>query len=114
MRKRGDVYWINFNPSVGNEIKNRRPALIISNDKENKKGYRYQVIPMTSNVKKLYAGEAIIDFMGGKSKIAICQLTTVSKERLGKRIGTLSKNQIEIVERVIIRHLDLPMLAEEE
>lgn len=114
MRKRGDVYWVNFNPSVGNEIKNRRPALIISHNKENRKGFRYQVIPMTSNVKKVYAGEAIIDFMGGKSKIAIGQLTTVSKERLSKRIGTLAKNQVEIVEQIIIQHLDLPMLTEEE
>ncbi len=52
--KRGEVWWVNFDPSVGGEIQKKRPAVILSNDASNKHLNRAQVIPLTSNVDGLY------------------------------------------------------------
>ena len=48
--KRGEVWWVNLDPSIGTEIKKTRPAVIISNDSANKFLNRVQIIPLTSNV----------------------------------------------------------------
>jgi len=36
MKKRGEVWWVNFDPSIGQEVKKKRPAVIVSNDVSNK------------------------------------------------------------------------------
>ncbi|MGI4752721.1 MAG: type II toxin-antitoxin system PemK/MazF family toxin [Janthinobacterium lividum] len=55
--KRGEIWWLNFDPSVGGEINKIRPAIIISNDAANEVLNRIQVIPLTSNVSKCYPWE---------------------------------------------------------
>ena len=58
--KRGEVWWVNFDPAVGGEIQKQRPAVIVSNDAANKHLNRAQVIPLTSQVTKLYPSEAMV------------------------------------------------------
>ena len=66
--KGGDVWWVNFDPSVGGEIRKKRPAVIVSNNAANQFLNRVQVIPLTSNVDKLYPSEAYITLQGKKAK----------------------------------------------
>ena len=61
---RGDVWWINFDPSIGGEIKKERPAVIVSNNAANRNLDRVQVVPITSNVSRLYPSEALITLQG--------------------------------------------------
>ena len=105
--KRGEVWWVNFS-SDGGEIQKKRPAVIVSNDSSNRFLNRLQVVPLTSNVKKLYPSEAYVTVGRTQSKAMADQLTTVSKQRLSRRKGTLSTRDLKNVERAIKTQLDLP------
>lgn len=105
--KRREVWWINFEPSIGGEIKKKRPAVIISNDASNKFLNRVQVIPLTSKTDRLYPSEAVVIFKGKESKAMADQLATVSKLRLFKRAGFLSKEDMRRIEEAVKIQLDI-------
>ena len=105
--KRGEVWWVDFPASVGGEIKKRRPAVIISIDISNKTLNRVQIIPLTSNVERIYPPEALITFKKRPCKAMADQIQTASKKRLVKKIGKLSDNDIESIEMVIKLQLGL-------
>ncbi len=99
--KRGEVWWVSFDPSVGGEIQRRRPAVIVSNDAANQHLNRVQVVPITSKTDRLYPSEAYIALGGQQRKAMADQLTTVSKVRLVERIGALSPGDLRSTERAI-------------
>jgi mRNA interferase MazF len=107
MIKRGEVWWINFDPSVGQEIKKKRPAIILSNDFSNKYLKRFQVVPVSSKIEKLYPSESIITINGNKSKAMADQLTTVSELRFISKIGKITSHDFEGVERAVKLQLGL-------
>ena len=105
--KRGEVWWVNFDPSVGGEVRKKRPAVIISNNAANQFLNRVQVVPLTGSVGKLYPSESYITLRRKKSKAMADQLTTVSKKRLINQAGSASKTELEGLERAILVQLDL-------
>lgn len=78
--KRGEVWWVNFDQSVGGGIQKRRPAVIVSNDAANKYLHRLQVVPLTSNIERIYPSEACITLDKKKAKAMTDQLVTVSTQ----------------------------------
>ena len=105
--KRCEVWWVNFDPSIGGEIKKKRPAVIVSNDASNKFLNRVQVVPLTSKTDRIYPSEALVVFEGKESKAMADQLATVSKLRLFQRTGVLSRDDMLKIEEAIKVQLDI-------
>jgi mRNA interferase MazF len=104
---RGEIWWVDFEPSRGGEIQKKRPAVIVSNDMANRHLNRLQVVPLTSNVSRLYPAEAIVALNGEPRKAIASQLTTVSKERVLNRAGVLTAAELEQVSQAIRVQLGL-------
>ncbi len=90
--KRGEVYWVNLDPTVGSEVKKRRPAVILSPDEINRSLSVVIVAPITSS-KKSWPTRADVTLSGKAGQIMLDQIRTVDKSRLMKRIA-----EVEIVE----------------
>jgi len=99
--RRCEVWWVSFDPSIGGEIKKKRPAVIISNNASNRFLNRVQVIPLTSKTDRLYPSEAVVTFEGKESKAMTDQLTTVSKTRLFRRADVLSQEDMHKIEEAL-------------
>ncbi len=102
--KRGEVWLVNWNPARGSEQAGRRPALVIQNDIGNEKAPTTIVAAISSSVKVYPMNVQINPPEGGldhPSIIKTNQILTISKDRLEKRLGRLSRDSMDDVDRAI-------------
>ena len=105
--RRGEVWWVSFDASVGGEIQKTRPAIIVSNNAANAVLNRTIVVPISSQIDKIYPGEALITLNGEQRKAMADQLTTASKQRLRSKLGALSFNDMKSLESAILLQLGI-------
>lgn len=105
--KRGEVWWVEFDPAVGSEVRKTRPAVIVSNDAANRNLARVVVIPLTSNTDRQYPGEALVSVDGQSSKAMADQIMASDKARLKSQLGVLGKADMLAVEDAMRVHLGL-------
>ncbi len=103
--RRGEVWWVSFDPSIGGEIQKTRPAVILSNDAANIALNRVIVVPISSQVEKIYPSEAPVTLNGERRKAMADQIATASKLRLQNRLGTLSRSDMTAVENALLLQL---------
>jgi mRNA interferase MazF len=99
--RRREVWLVAFGPAVGGEIQKTRPAVVLSQDTANALLDRIQVVPVSTQVSRLYPAEAYISLNGERRKAMGDQIPTASKRRLLRPLGTLSKNDMEAVGPVV-------------
>ena len=100
--KRDEVYWVELPDSNGREIKDKHPALVISNDRQNTASPLITVIPITS----LKTGDKIYSFqlpitLDKKSVILVDQIRTIDRDKFKDKITEIKENLLEEVERKI-------------
>jgi mRNA interferase MazF len=87
---RGEVYWVNLDPTVGSEIQKTRPALVVSPDDFNAALPRVIIAPITSAGQRLGCRPEVT-FQKKSARILLDQLRCVDKVRLGKKMGKIDE-----------------------
>jgi mRNA interferase MazF len=88
MVRRGEVYWVNLDPTVGTEIRKTRPALIVSPDDMNANLPRVIIAPLTSKGQALGCRPEVT-FSDRPARILLDQIRSVDKQRLLEKMGEI-------------------------
>ncbi|MGZ5192007.1 MAG: type II toxin-antitoxin system PemK/MazF family toxin [Flavisolibacter sp.] len=109
--RRGEIWQVSLEPVLGHEIGKTRPALLISNDKNNEYSSTVTLIPITSSIGKIYPFEVFLSMTESglplDSKLKCSQIRTVDKLRLFKVVGLVSDEILKKVENSILIHLGI-------
>lgn len=116
MIRRGDIHWVDLDPSLGSESSKRRPAIVVSNDVANLTASRLgrgvvTVVPITSNVDRIYPFQVALPGSGlgldHRSKAQAEQIRSIDVRRLGERIGIVPGSLMERLDEALRLHLGL-------
>jgi mRNA interferase MazF len=99
--RRGDIHWVNLDPTIGGETKKTRPALVVSNDIGNEIANIIMIAPITSKIKTVYPFEVKVTVKGKSCKIMLNQCRAVDKSRLTSKIGSVDLEIMKSVEDAI-------------
>lgn len=99
--KRGEIYWVEFDPSVGKKTQKTRPGLIVSNDIGNEFSDIVMIAPITSKIDKLYPVEVKITLGEKQGKIMLNQCKAIDKSRLKAKMGGIDSDTMKSAEEAI-------------
>ncbi len=99
--RRYEIRWVSLDPTRGAEMAKTRPAVIVSLDVLNRQLQTVTVCPLTSHLHPTWRSRVQVRCGGRPAEIAVDQIRTVSKARLGDRIASLTKDEAAALRRVI-------------
>jgi mRNA interferase MazF len=110
--KRGDIYYANLSQVMGSEMGKRRPVLIVSNDISNSAATTVTILPLTSNVIRVYPFEVLLNpevsGLTKPSKVQAQQVRTISKQRITSEVlGSLNEEMMVLIDAALKLHLGL-------
>lgn len=107
--KRGNIYWVRVDENASGSLERKsRPAVIVSNDKNNAASSVLEVVFLTASIKRLDLPTHTVVFSSHKPSVALCeQIQAVSREQLGTCIGKCSHAEMINIDRCICRSLGI-------
>jgi mRNA interferase MazF len=104
--KRGDIWIVNLDPTLGHEIKKSRPAIIIQNDIGNKYSSVTIIAPLTSQkIEKIYPIEVLLTKKNSgvekNSKVLLNQIRAIDKRRLQQKITNVNKETMSKINQAL-------------
>ncbi len=109
--ERGQIWFVSLDPVVGHEMGKKRPALVVSNDRNNLFADTITVLPITSKTEKVYPFEVFLSKeetnLPKDSKVKCNQIRTVDKKRLANFVGSLSSERLKDIEQALLIHLGI-------
>jgi mRNA interferase MazF len=109
--RRGEIWLVSLDPVTGSEIGKTRPALVISNDRNNEFAGTVTVLPITSKTEKIYPFEVFIteeeSRLSRDSKIKCSQVRTIDKKRLIKFLSKLTEEKLKEIKQGLLIHLGM-------
>jgi mRNA interferase MazF len=99
--RRYDIHWVELDPTRGSELRKTRPAVIVSMDVLNCALETVVVCPLTSQLHPDWRTRLPVKLKGNSGEIAADQIRTVSKSRLGKKLGTLTPRDAAALRRLL-------------
>jgi mRNA interferase MazF len=99
--ERYGVYWVNLDPIVGREMAKRRPAVVVSDEGMNRHLDTLVVCPLTSTRHPRWPSRVGCTIAGVEGEIAVDQIRTVSRARLGDMLGTLDESEAASIRHII-------------
>jgi len=99
--KRYDLCWADLNPVQGSEMAKRRPVVIVSLDVLNERLQTVTVCPLTSQLHPGWRSRLQVKCGGHPAEVAVDQIRTLSKTRIGAKIGTISPADAAALSRLI-------------
>lgn len=108
---RGEVYWVNLpltnQPEKIRELHGKHPGLVISNNEQNRFSPLITILPLTSQVDKIYPFQVLSQLKGKSGVILVDQIRTIDRKRFGERMGVISLELMEKIERAL--HITLAL-----
>jgi mRNA interferase MazF len=95
------VYWVSLDPGRGSELRKTRPAVIVSLDVLNRALETVVICPLTTQLHPAWRSRLPVKITRKAAEVAADQIRTVSKGRIGKRIGSLSARDAAALRRLL-------------
>ncbi|MFC6619301.1 type II toxin-antitoxin system PemK/MazF family toxin [Deinococcus radiophilus] len=109
--KRGDIYQVDFEPSVQGEPARSRPAVILTNDLANEALPHLVVAPITSNVSREYPFDVMLPVgtcgLPETSRVQLNYVRGLNRNKFGAYLGSLTRAQMSELDRKLKLHLGL-------
>ncbi len=95
------VYWVDLNPVLGSELAKTRPAVVVSDDAMNAALETAVVCPMTTRLHPQWPFRVRADLPNRSGEIAVDQIRTISRKRIGQRLGSIDPSSAEQLRHII-------------
>ena len=105
--RRGEIYWVKLDPTFGKEVNKTRPCVVISNNRQNEYSPLVIVLPITSDLDKIYPFEAVFTLGQGQAKVLTDQVRSIDKRRLESRIEKVNEKVMDEISEKMKRVMAL-------